>query len=111
MVDSINKNMIEELKELMGDDFQYLIETFLKDSELRLVDLDKAILESNATKIRELAHSFKGSSSTLGANKLSEISFIVESMGRDNILDNIDTANAELYKEYQIVKKYFNSII
>ncbi len=111
MVDSINKNMIEELKELMEDDFPLLIETFLTDCESRLVALDKAILESNATKIRELAHGFKGSSSNLGADQLSEISFTIESMGRDNILENIESANTELNTEYQFVKEYFNSII
>ena len=111
MVDSINKSMIEDLKELMEDDFPLLIETFLTDCEERLVALDTAILESNATEIRELAHGFKGSSSNLGADQLSEISFTLETMGRDNNISDIEQANTKLNTEYQLVKEYFNSII
>ena len=111
MVDSINKSMIEDLKELMEEDFPVLIETFLTDCESRLVDLNKAISESNTTEIRELAHGFKGSSSNLGADKLSEISFTIETMGRENNLANIEPANNELNTEYQLVKEYFNTII
>ena len=111
MVDSINNSMIEDLKELMEDDFPLIIEIFLTDSESRLIGLNKAILESNATEIRELAHGFKGSSSNLGADKLSEISSTMESMGRDNNLSNIEAVNTELNTEYQFVKEYFNSIV
>lgn len=111
MVVSINTNIVDDLKELMEEDFPFLIETFLTDCESRLVDLKTAILESNATEIRELAHGFKGSSSNLGADKLSEISFSIETMGRDNDLSNIEHANTDLNTEYQLVKEYFNSIL
>ncbi len=111
MVDAINTNMIDELKELMEDDFSILIETFLTDCESRIVDLKAAILEKNATEIRELAHGLKGSSSNLGADKLSEISSSMEIMGRENNLSNIEQVNSELNIEYQLVKKYFNSLI
>ena len=103
--------MIEELKELMAEDFPLLIETFITDCDKRLVDIKLAIADGNATEVRELAHGFKGSSSNLGAEKLSEISYIIESMGRDDNMLGVEDANALLTEEYQQVKEYFNSLL
>jgi len=111
MSESINKVMIEELKELMEDDFSLLLETYLTDGDQRLVDLDNAIKDKNIKQIRELAHSLKGSSSNLGAETLAEISYKVETMGRETELAGIDDAVTQLKKEYKEVKKYFLSIL
>ena len=111
MVLSINKEMIEELKELMEDGFTLLINTFIEDSNKRLVDLNLAIVEKNATEIRELAHGFKGSSANLGAEKLSEISHTLETMGRTNELSAAENCFQQLEIEYQIILEYFESLI
>jgi len=111
MSETINKAMIEELRELMEDDFPLLIETFLTDSDQRLSDLIKAQSVSDATQIRELAHGFKGSASNLGAEALANISYEAESMGRENELDGVEDVIARLSKEYQQVKEYFQSLL
>jgi len=107
----INKAMIEELKVLMENDFPLLIETFLTDGDQRLDALDKAILDTNPAKIREVAHALKGSSANLGAETLANISYEIESMGRENNLDSIDENITQLKEEYQKVKDYFQSLI
>ena len=111
MTHSVNTDMIEELKELMEEDFPLLIETFLTDSDKRMLDLEAAISENNAIEIRELAHGFKGSSSNLGAEKLAEISFIIETMGREDDLSDIAQAYTQLNENYRLVKEYFSSLI
>jgi len=111
MTDSINTSMIEDLKELMEEDFPILIETFLTDCEKRLDDLKEAISENNAKEIRELAHGFKGSSSNLGAVLLSDISFKLEIMGRENELEEAEHTNQLLNNEYLKVKDYFTLLI
>ena len=111
MTVSINKEMIEELKDLMEDDFPLLINTFLDDSNKRLVDLKLAIVEANANEVRELAHGFKGSSANLGAEKLAEISSELESMGRNDGLSEAESRFKELNNEYKIILEYFKSLL
>jgi len=111
MAVSINKEMIEELKELMEDDFPLLINTFLEDSEKRLADLNLALAENNANEVRELAHGFKGSSANLGAEKLAEISSVLETMGRTDKLSGFESKFKELDNEYKIISEYFKSLL
>ena len=111
MAISINKEMIEELKELMEEDFPLLINTFLEDSEKRLVDLNLALAEGNANEVRELAHGFKGSSANLGAEKLAEISSVLETMGRTDELSGSESQFKELDNEYKIISEYFKSLL
>ena len=111
MPESINMTTIEELKDLMEEDFPILIETFIMDCDKRLIDLNAAISNANAKDIRDLAHGFKGSSSNLGAEKLSDISHVIESMGRTEQIADVSTPFAELNAEYEIVKSYYNSLI
>ncbi|MFT5451740.1 MAG: HPt (histidine-containing phosphotransfer) domain-containing protein [Enterobacterales bacterium] len=111
MTVSIKKEMIEELKELMEDDFPLLLNTFLDDSNKRLVDLKFALAENNANEVRELAHGFKGSSANLGAEKLAEISSDLETMGRTEQLSGAESRFEELNNEYKIILEYFNSLL
>ena len=111
MSDSINKDTIEELKMLMEDDFPILIETFITDSDERVESLKSAIETQDANAVREIAHGFKGSSSNLGAVRLSEVSFELESMGRDSCLDNASLKYNDLLSAYSEVREYFNSLI
>ncbi|MFT5519864.1 MAG: HPt (histidine-containing phosphotransfer) domain-containing protein [Enterobacterales bacterium] len=111
MAVSINNEIIEELKELMGDDFPLLINTFLEDSDKRLVDLNLALAEDNANKVRELAHGFKGSSANLGVEKLSEISSVLETMGRTEELSGSESKFKELDNEYKIISEYLKSLL
>ncbi|PCJ49989.1 MAG: histidine kinase [Gammaproteobacteria bacterium] len=110
MTSRINKQMIEELKDIMEEDFPLLIDTFITDSDKRLNDLQLAVSQQNAVSIRELAHGFKGSSSNLGAEKLAEISFSLETMGRTEQLVAAENTLKDLADEYKIVHEYFKSL-
>ncbi len=109
MTESINFEMVDELRELMEDDFPELIEIFLDDSDNRVSALKQAIEQSDATAIRDEAHGLKGSCSNLGADKLSDISFELETMGRLEQLLEIDEAFQRLINEHKLVDDYFKS--
>ena len=104
---SVNKVTINQLKELLKDDFQMLVATFLSDCETRLNALEMAIEENNIPKIKELAHSFKGSCSSVGAEKLSEISFKLEMIDQSENASDVLEAFQLLTAEYQLVKDFF----
>ena len=100
--------MLDELKMLMEDDFTVLLETYIQDSDNRLLALDSAITSQNASEVRELAHSFKGSSANLGAQPLADICLQLETMAREENLDDAATTFISLKAEYSQVRAYFN---
>lgn len=111
MSDSINTQMIDELKELMEDDFSVLLETYITDSDERIDALQSAIIDNESEQVRELAHAFKGSSANLGASQLSELCYSLENMGRDAKLDEAPAAMDEVKAEYQHVREYFKGLL
>lgn len=73
-MDVINHEALLELKEVMEDDFALLIETFLADAPERIDELKK--IESDGgtpADMEKPAHTLKGSSSNIGAMKLSAV--------------------------------------
>ena len=109
MTESVNLAMLDELKMLMEDDFSILLETYIQDSDQRLEALGSAISTANSAEVRELAHSFKGSSANLGAQPLADICLTLETMGREGTLDGADAAYESLKQEYSQVRAYFTS--
>ena len=62
----LDANTIDELKDLLGEAFPDLIDTYLTDSEGRIARLESAIEAMQFVTIREEAHGLKGSSRNLG---------------------------------------------
>jgi len=102
--DHVDSVMLDELKEVMEDDFGILIDTFLSDSEIRLVDVKTAFDESNSEKLRESAHSLKGSCSNVGAAKLADICKHVEELGRVNKASEAGELIKEIVEEFEMVR-------
>lgn len=67
----IDAEILQELKDVMGADFPVLVESFINDGEQRVAAIAHAIEQQNSGDVRAQAHSFKGSSSNLGASELS----------------------------------------
>lgn len=61
---------LQELQMIMEDEFALLLTTFVRDASARIQELEAA--RSDWTALRRAAHSFKGSSSNIGALALSE---------------------------------------
>jgi len=74
----LDYDALNTLKDVMEDDFNLLIETFIQDSTERLLKLQAIIHSENADLIRRAAHSFKGSSSNIGAMPLSGLCAALE---------------------------------
>ncbi|PCI43546.1 MAG: histidine kinase [Moraxellaceae bacterium] len=102
--DHVDSVMLDELKEVMEDDFGILIDTFLSDSEIRLVDVKTAYDELNSKKLRESAHSLKGSCSNVGAAKLADICKHVEELGRVNKAEDAGQLIKDILSEFEVVR-------
>lgn len=68
------------LRDVMGDDFALLIDTFINDSHDRIKALAEGIAQLDSDGLRRAAHSFKGSSSNVGAVRLAESCRLMETL-------------------------------
>ena len=79
----LDSQIVDELSEIMGDDLGMLFETFLVDSESKIVELVAQTNAQQSDVIRRIAHSLKGSSRNLGASQLAEQCELLENAARN----------------------------
>jgi HPt (histidine-containing phosphotransfer) domain-containing protein len=94
---SLDMNLINDLRELMEDEFNALVEIYLNDSSVRIEQISAAVAAADGAEIRHTAHSLKGSSSNIGAAGLASLCQSLEEMGKNNQLDN-SSAQLQLIK-------------
>ncbi len=103
----VDEQALVELRGIMGDDFQLLIDTFISDSEQRVNALHEALATEDTELLRTSAHSFKGSALNISALRLTALCRELETRGREGHLEGAETVLAELLKAYLDVKTYF----
>jgi HPt (histidine-containing phosphotransfer) domain-containing protein len=101
----LDNEMLSDLKDIMEEDYPVLLETYLADAIVRLGSIDTAACENNSNNLMESAHSFKGSSSNIGASRLAFLSSNVESLAKQERLEQALPIIAQLHEEYEAVKK------
>ena len=108
---SIDLDTLNELKEIMEDEFTELVTVFISDGIKQINDLRQAIAVSDDKLIRRIAHTIKGSSSNLGINGLSELSKTLEYKAADNQLNDAEDLLQKINDEYEAVKKTLEELI
>ncbi len=101
----ISYDALNSLKDVMEDDFNFLIETFLQDSEDRLAKLHELVGGDDFDAIRRASHSFKGSCSNLGALRLASLCAALERKALDRHIADLSVDLAEIEEEFLIVKQ------
>ncbi len=96
----LDEEALAELQDVMEDEFELLIQTFLADSRSHIGALQKALSQSDADQLTRTAHSFKGSCINMGALRLSELCFQVEQSGKSGDLRAIATLLEQVEKEF-----------
>ncbi len=76
----IDMEIIKELRDIMGDAYSALVQAFVRDGHLRLNQLREAVQKGDAENLRQIAHSFKGSSGNLGARRLASLCQVMETV-------------------------------
>ncbi|WP_315040898.1 Hpt domain-containing protein [Faucicola mancuniensis] len=99
MSEHINQEQFQELKDLLEDDFIDLINTYVADSEKRIIEMQTAFDNEDNRMGFESAHSLKGASSNLGATNLTEMCYQLQEICREGQLHKhqqlIDDIKAE----------------
>lgn len=76
----LDNDILSTLRDVMGEDYGLLIETYIADSNSRLQSLAEGIAQRDCDFLRRTAHSFKGSSSNIGALRLAECCSVMENL-------------------------------
>lgn len=107
----LDSTIISELKEIMGEDLEMLLSTYVEDTQQKIEQLKLEINEDNADSIRRTAHSIKGSSKNVGATELADWCQQMETAARDGDLQDADSQLANIEISFQNVCQAIQSLI
>jgi len=102
----LDRDVLSALQEVMEGEYPTLLDTFIADSEERLRVLRKA---DDAVQLMNAAHSFKGSSSNMGATRLAELCNELEQRAKDQELSGIEKLVGEIDVEFAIVRPLYEA--
>jgi HPt (histidine-containing phosphotransfer) domain-containing protein len=106
---AIDLKVFEDFREVGAgagaDDFvTKLIDQYLAESTLRMTALKDAVERRDAPALRLATHSLKGTSSTVGANRMAAICGEMEKLARDTTFDGAPALVIELDDEFKRVR-------
>ncbi|WP_422139078.1 ATP-binding protein [Endozoicomonas sp. ALC020] len=79
---------LNTLKDIMEEEFDTLVESYLEDAPSLLKDIQNASKEADLQIMIRAAHTLKSSSNNFGASLLAGIALEIEKMGKDNKLSD-----------------------
>lgn len=100
----LDRDVLNALQEVMEDEYPTLLDTFLADSEERLSQLHKA---EDTAQLMNTAHSFKGSSSNMGAVRLAQLCHELEQLAKQHSLAGIEKLVGEIDGEFALVRPLY----
>ncbi|MDE3068964.1 MAG: response regulator, partial [Verrucomicrobiota bacterium] len=87
-------------------DARALFELFFEQTAGQLAQIEAAIRDKNAERLRHVAHSCKGASATLGMTPLVQLFLELERQGRAGTLDDSARIHARALKEFERVRNF-----
>ena len=105
----IDENVIDELRSMLGDEVDHLIDLFLEDTPKLLARLEIAASKPDYAALRDAAHSLKSSSANLGAMLLSAAAKRVEQGAREGHLERPAVAVALVVNEFGRARRQLRS--
>lgn len=102
----LDYSVLSALQEVMEGEYPLLLDTFLSDSERRLSQLHHA---SNPIDLGQTAHSFKGSSSNMGARRLAYLCELLEERVKEVSPSGIEELVSRIEGEYATVRRLYRA--
>ncbi|PJJ96295.1 hybrid sensor histidine kinase/response regulator [Lysobacteraceae bacterium NML91-0213] len=96
----IDEEVLEELRTMLGDEVDHLIDVFLEDTPRLIARLEAAVDGPDYDALRDTAHSLKSSSANLGAMLLSASARRIEAGARAGQLERPAVAVAMVANEF-----------
>ena len=99
----LDHEVLSALREVMEDEYPLLLDTFLIDSKERL----RQLKTDDTNQLIATAHSFKGSSSNMGAIRLFELCDQLEQQAKELSPGGIEKLVAEIDSEFSLVRSLY----
>ena len=87
MEEAIKMDALSELRNLMGDSLDDVLQTYIDYIPGQIEELDRAIDNDDADSVFNLAHKMKSSSSSIGALGIAQLAEQIELIGRGGSTD------------------------
>jgi len=100
----IDLGTLRELRDVMDQDFEELIEAYLSDTRTRIDDVRAAVIAKDSYQLRELAHSLKGSCINIGAVSLAQWCQKAENMAKEGELEGVSDVVDEIQRQFAEVR-------
>jgi len=101
----LNYDVLNDLAEVLEEDFPKIIESFITSSSNILEAIPISLINDDLNSFTIKIHSLKGSCRNIGAECLADLCMIDEQSVKDNRIDQIDPSLEEIRNEFEIVKK------
>lgn len=99
----LNSAMIEQLRELLEDRFDELVDRFVTDGQARVDLLKEASSSLNFDVVYTEAHGLKGSSRNVGADPLGDLCAKLEAQGKAANGEGLEQLFAAIEQEFAAV--------
>jgi len=104
---TLDEEVFSELKDLMADDFDVLVDTFLLDSVELMRQLTKAFVDHDGEAVKRVAHTLCGSSGNFGFVRFSALCKQMEIAILDNDFPQAQSFLKPLQAEFEEIKSFF----
>jgi HPt (histidine-containing phosphotransfer) domain-containing protein len=101
----IDRGVLNDIRDLMEDDFPDLVHRFILDAEDLLAQIAGGLAEGDPALIYRPAHTLKSSAASLGATILSEHAKHLEAMARAETLVGADAELADAKAQFVLVRE------
>ncbi len=103
---------LDELKEIMDNDMELIQECFtdfVQEWPELYVQIKGAIMEKNGKTLEESSHKLKGTLRYLAAENAAQAAYALESAGKDNDFNGVETKLENLKAQCQDVIQYIQT--
>lgn len=108
----VDEKVLSELQSILGPDFNMMVSSYLDDGHKYINNIEDAINVSDFKSAAQFAHTLKGSSSNVGANTLSNVTFRLMTLLQSNNMpqDELTTLVRSIRNEFTEVENYLLTI-
>jgi HPt (histidine-containing phosphotransfer) domain-containing protein len=102
---------MSRMNDLTGGDeasLRELVDMYYKQTTTQMKQIEDAVRDGDATQVRHVAHSCKGSSATLGMTQLAKLMLALEKMGVEGKLTGADKICEDAAVEYKKIEKFLS---
>ncbi len=100
----LDVQVLKQLHDEIGHSFVKMLKAYLEDVPMQLQSIREALNSADSRQLRELAHSLKGASRNLGAERLAATAKKLEEQAHHGVVPDVDATMQHLLRSYEPVR-------